>query len=156
MEMLIEILLAWIGKNSDYDTSALSRPVVVEMSAEQITREMYSDVPDLVPTSGIDQRVLALYSWDEGTTGTIYIVRAEDTEGAQAGEDPLDNPVFQERLLHELIHHVQFRSGAYDRFPCTSFGEKQAYLLGGLFLKQRHVTDPLPNRNLLAHIYSRC
>lgn len=156
MEMLIEILLVWIGKNSDYDTSDLPAPVVVEMTAEQLTREMYSDVPDLVPTSGIDQRVFALYSWDEGATGTIYIRRAEDTEGVQAGEEPLENPVFQERLLHELIHHVQFQTGAYNAFPCRAFGEKQAYLLGGLFLSKRHARDPLPNRRLLAHIYSRC
>ena len=156
MEALIEFLLAWIGKNSEYDTAALPLPVVIELTAEQITREAYSDQPDLIPVSGIDHRILALYSWEDNETGTVFILRAADTEGIQSGEEPLENPVFQERLLHELVHHVQYWTGAYDTFQCKSYGEKQAYELGSLFLKQRHEQDPLPERNFLLRIYSRC
>ena len=67
-----------------------------------------------------------------------------------------ENLVFQERLLHELIHHVQKVSGAEQRFTCRKFGEKEAYLLGGEFLKSHYFTDLLPNRYILAHMYSRC
>ena len=44
----------------------------------------------------------------------------------------LEDPVFQEQLLHELIHHVQYQTGATADFPCEAFGEMEAYLLGGV------------------------
>jgi hypothetical protein len=51
---------------------------------------------------------------------------------------------------------VQYRTGAYDRFLCRAEGEVDAYRLGGLFLRQRHVEDWLPNRAFWARVYSRC
>lgn len=156
MDVLLAMLLHWLGRNTSYDLSDVPVPEVVQMSAEQLTRELYADNPELMPASGIDRRVFALYNWERSRSGVIYLLRAEDTQGLQPGEDPLENPVFQERLLHELVHHIQFHTGAYDRFVCRKEGEKEAYQLGGLYLKQRHANDPLPNRNLLAHIYSRC
>lgn len=67
-----------------------------------------------------------------------------------------NDPILMERLLHELVHHVQFQTGANKSFPCPAFGEKDAYQLGKLYFKQRRIEDPLPNRNFWAHIYSRC
>lgn len=59
-------------------------------------------------------------------------------------------------VLHELIHHAQFDSGAYDTYSCRNYGELEAYTLGGKYLKDRYVTDPLPNRDVREHMYSRC
>ena len=67
-----------------------------------------------------------------------------------------DNPILTERLLHELVHHVQFQTGANKSYPCQAFGEKEAYLLGQRYFKQRHIEDPFPNRMFWAHVYSRC
>ena len=39
-------------------------------------------------------------------------------------EEWLGTPIFQEQLLHELVHHVQYQSGAVDQFPCPADGEK--------------------------------
>jgi hypothetical protein len=156
MDALVLALLTWINDKTAYDTTSMPLPAIVEVSAEEITQEAYKDTPDLMPASGVDARVFALYTWEPSDTGTVYILRAAETEGLQLGEDPLENPVFQERLLHELIHHVQYHSNAYTTFPCKNYGELEAYIAGGRYLQERHATDPLPNRYVLAHMYSRC
>ena len=156
MEALVLALLTWINEKTAYDTTEMPLPVVVELSAEDITKEAYKEVPNLISASGVDTRVFALYSWEPADTGTIYILKSDDTEGIQLGEDPLENPVFQERLLHELIHHAQYHSKAYEWFPCKSFGEREAYIEGGRYLAERYATDPIPNRKVLAYMYSRC
>ena len=156
MDALLDALLEWLGRHGDYDVTALPRPAVVELDAAALTREAYRAVPELVPASGIDRRLFALYSWEHGADGTIFVLDRHLTEGRQDGEDPLENPVFRERLLHELVHHAQYHTGAYARFRCPARGELDAYRLGGEYLRQRHVTDPLPNRRVLAYMYSRC
>jgi hypothetical protein len=156
MNDLLAALMLWIGANSTYVTADLPLPAVVPMSARELTQEAYGNVPQLVPDGGIDERLLALYAFDDGENGTIYVLDCHTAEAPDPDESPCEYPVYHERLLHELVHHVQQRSGAYAHFPCRNFGEKEAYLLGGRYLKARHVTDPLPNRNFWAHIYSRC
>ena len=156
MDALVLTLLLWINEKTQYDTSQMPIPAVVELTAEEITKEAYKEVPDLIPASGVDSRVFSFYTWDPPETGTIFILNASETEGLQAGEHLLENPVFQERLLHELIHHAQYHSKSYEKFPCKNFGELEAYVQGGRYLKERYVTDPLPNRHVLAHMYSRC
>jgi len=156
MESLLISLLTWIGLNSDYEISNVPHPSVVMLSHRELTLEAYRDQPQLIPDTGIDQRVFALYSWERSDVGTIFILHPDLTEGQRANERPMENPIFIERLLHELVHHVQFHNGRYKSFPCKNAGEKDAYLLGGLYLRQRNMTDPLPNRKVLAHMYSRC
>ena len=156
MEPLILLLLAWIDKHSTYDTTDMPIPAVVEMSARDLTKEVYKDTPERMPDNGIDENIFAFYSWEHSESGTIFIRPAADTKGPLFGDTPLDNPVFQERLLHELIHHVQYFDGAYDRFPCHAIAEAEAYKLGGLFIQQENVADPLPNRSALVHFYGLC
>ncbi len=45
------------------------------------------------------------------------------------------------------MHHVQRVCGAHESFPCRNFGERDAYDLGGRFLKRQNVENPIPNRN---------
>lgn len=131
-------------------------PSVLEMSAEALTKEAYKDSPEHLPADGVDENLFAFYSWEHSENGTIFIRPAEDTEGPRFGDTPIDNPVFQERLLHELIHHVQYFDGAYDRFPCRNIAEAEAYKLGGLFIQQENIADPLPNRSMLIHFFGLC
>ena len=157
MEALVASLMLWIGANSAYDTMNMPPPEIQIMSPAQLTEEYYSGSgfpADARPD--VDPRVMALYDFEAPPHGRIYVIDPALTEGARAGEDPLENPVFQERLLHELVHHAQRLSGAYDDFLCPAEGELEAYRLGGLFLKRRHAEDPLPNRAFWARIYSRC
>ena len=156
MEALIDALLEWLTRHSDYHASDLPRPAVIEVDAAALTREAYRATPDLAPASGVDRKLYALYSWERDRNGTVFILERRLTVGHRPGENPLDNPIFQERLLHELVHHAQYHDGAYRRFPCRAHGEREAYLLGGEFLRQRDVADPLPNRRALAVLYSRC
>ncbi|MBD3678393.1 MAG: hypothetical protein HUJ27_08325 [Rhodobacteraceae bacterium] len=156
MEPLIEILLAWIGENTDYDVTTIPTPIVRQMSPEDLTKEYYAGVTHLLPDDGVDERINALFSTTDGPNGTIYIIEADRIEGAEEFDHPTDNPLFREILLHELIHHVQWKSGASEDWECLAMGEPEAYILGGRYLRQSRTTDPLPNRNFWARIYARC
>lgn len=172
MEKLIATLLIYIGTNTSYDVSKVTSPEIRLVTAQEMTDEYYSGTDASRPESGIDSRIFALYNHEDFPNGIIFLLDprlndeltlemldADDSlydRTKPLDQQWLDNPVFQEQLLHELIHHVQYQTGAADRFPCPSFGEKEAYLLGGKYLQQRHVTDPLPNRKVLAYMYSRC
>lgn len=137
-----------------------------------------------MPANGIDDRILALYDAQNG--GAVYLrvdpalvdnnIKSDRfrpvafqtpngfadsllTENDHADANSAlfeDNPILTERLLHELVHHVQHHSGAYDTFPCMAYGEKEAYRLGGLYFDRHYMEDPMPNRQFWAHVYSRC
>ena len=157
MDKLALVLLSWISANTSYETANVDPPIVIEMTPIEITAEAYTDNPNLIPESRIDDRVMALYNFEDGPNGTIYVLGAEWTDDGAAPDQPSwMNPIFQERVLHELVHHVQRVTGTYESFPCRSFGEREAYELGGKFLRQNHVRDPLPNRIFWSRVYSRC
>ncbi len=156
MESLVLVLLAWLSANTEFDISLVPVPNIVELGPREITLEYYSEYPGRMPASGIDERVQALYSWEDSPHGTIYILGRSFTEPSMSQEQGLNNPLFQERLLHELVHHVQYHLGHYDSYECQNEGELQAYLYAGRFLQSQNVSDPLPNRRVLAHMYSRC
>ena len=172
MEQLLATLLMYIGANTGYDVSKVTPPEIYLMTAREITDEYYRGSDATRPESGIDSRIYALYSYEDSEDGVIFLLdpRLNDALTSETvdadltsldGTEPLDqqwleNPVFQEQLLHELIHHVQYQTGAVNQFPCSAYGEREAYILGGKFLRQRHATDPLPNRNVLAYMFSRC
>lgn len=156
MNELISALMIWIGANSSYPIAGLPLPEVVVTTAETLTREAYADVPGLLPADGVDERLLALYAFEDGAHGTVYVLDCRARESSGTDEEPCRDPLFRERLLHELVHHVQYHNGVYARLPCRAAAEKDAYLLGGKYLAAHHVTDPMPNRNFWAHIYSRC
>lgn len=156
MDDLIKALLLWIAANSSYPTADLPPPAVVTMTPEALTAEAYAHVPEVRPADGVDERLFALYAFEQGPHGTIYVLECRATERSGPDGTGCDDPLFQERLLHELVHHVQYHSGVYARLPCRAAAEKEAYLLGGEYLAARRASDPLPNRNFWAHVYSRC
>ena len=153
MDGLIDVLLDWIGEHSRYDVAQIGRPAVVMLSAEDLTREMYTGVPHLIPDDGVDERINALYAHAEQT---IYIRHPDTVDGAQSFAAPSDNPLWQEILLHELVHHVQWQSGEADSWMCDAQGERQAYHLGGVYLAQTGTPDPLANRAFWAQMYAQC
>ena len=176
MESVAQALLLWIASHSHYQIDDISIPNILFLSAEEITAEYYGHRTDLIPDTGVDDRVLALYDASAGRNGAIYLRREQGnqvsrTVGRQGNstapstlapspksdmEMLRDDPVLTERLLHELVHHVQFQSGMTDKFPCRAYGEKEAYRLGGLYFRKRNVEDPIPNRKFWTHMYSRC
>lgn len=156
MDPILDALLAWIERNTDYEATALPRPALVLMAPEDLTVEYYSAAPQLLPEDGVDDRLLALYSAEDGPHGTLYVLAPQHVADAQHWADPAENPLFREIVLHELVHHVQWQSGAAEAWPCSRFGEEEAYRLGGRYLRERHAEDPIPNRNFWGRVYSRC
>ena len=112
MDAILEALLDWIEQNSSYAVDDLPRPVVLQLTPEELTREFYTGVAHLIPEDGVDDRLNALYAPGDGQHGTIYILEAVGVEHAGDFDHPTDNPLFREILLHELVHHVQVHSGA--------------------------------------------
>lgn len=156
MEILAAFLMTWIADHSDYQTRDMPLPAIVELAPEELTRQAYSDQPELIPADGIDERVFAMYVFEDGDHGTVYVLGRRWVDGRMIHQGKVGSPAFQERLLHELVHHVQHMSGAYDRFPCRNHGEREAYLLGGKFLASQRVHDPLPYRVVMANRRSQC
>ncbi|WP_172329893.1 hypothetical protein [Mangrovicoccus sp. HB161399] len=156
MELLIDALLEWISEETGRDTSGMPHPQIAEMTPRALTREFYADHPYLIPEDGQDERIQALYAATDGPDGRIYILAAATFDGADDFEDPYENPVWREVLLHELVHHLQWQAGEPANWACRNFGEEEAYRLGGRYLRRTRTTDPMPNRNFWAHAYSRC
>jgi hypothetical protein len=156
MEQVATALLVWIASHSSYREAArLPPPPIVTMTAEDLTTVVRQRAG--AAARGVDDwRVYGYFSLDDEDHGTIYIVRPADTPGAELFEDPADNPIFRERLLHELVHYAQHATGEVQRLQCPQMRELAAYYLGGLYLKQRDIADPLPDRMFLAIWTSRC
>ncbi|HEY0836880.1 MAG TPA: DUF6647 family protein [Azospirillum sp.] len=146
MGELVAALLVWIGAHTDYRVAGIPLPEVRVVSARELTRQYYKGAPPTYTRPAVDDRVLALYDPNHPPHGIIHL----------RDDRPPDSIEFQERLLHELVHHVQSMNGMHRRYRCPAQGEREAYLLGGLFLKQRGAPDPLPNREFWAKLYSRC
>ncbi|MBY6114653.1 hypothetical protein KUW09_09260 [Mameliella alba] len=156
MDILIDALLAWIGDQTEYETQHMPHPIVRVMSPQELTGEYYSGVAHLAPDDGVDDRLNALFSREDGPNGTIYLLAPEFIDHAEAFDSPSDNPLWREILLHELVHYVQWKSGASERWECLALGEPEAYLLGGRYLKRTGTSDPMPNRMFWGRIYARC
>lgn len=146
MEPIVAGLLVWIAAHSAYPVAGVTPPALVLVSAEKMA--------DLV--SAPAGHVHGFFVADEGERGTIYLVRPEDTPRAEHYPAAADNPWFRERLLHELVHYAQHVSGEAAQWRCPSQGEFRAYLLGGRYLREAGVPDPLPNRRFSAFVATGC
>ncbi|HYH19113.1 MAG TPA: DUF6647 family protein [Azospirillum sp.] len=146
MGELVAALLLWIGAHTDYRVAGIPLPEVRVLSARELTREYYEDAPSTYTRPVVDDRVLALYDPTHAPNGIIFL----------RDDLPPHDVLFQERLLHELVHHVQTMNGMNRRYRCPAQGEREAYRLGGLFLKESGVRDPLRDREFWAGVYSRC
>ncbi len=156
MELILDALLAWLDVNTKYSTGDVPKPELVELSPAEMTREMYSDAMQLIPSDGVDERIFGLYSAEIEPSGRIYVVDARYMTDAGKFDDPHDNPIWREIVLHELVHHLQWQSGAVQTWECRNFGELEAYMIGGRYLRQLRVRDPMANRRFEARIRARC
>jgi hypothetical protein len=155
MNELVASLLIWIGAHSAFDVTGIAPPTLIETSSIEITRLTHRLAGRPGP-SAADERLMGLYDPNAGPNGTIYVLSAALAPGASRHEDPLRNPYFQERVLHELVHHVQHRTGAIEELPCPAAAEHDAYRLAGMFLQHQRVADSTPNRRSLIRILGRC
>ncbi len=156
MEQIAIALLTWIAAHSEYRVAQLQPPPLVLLSPEAMTAVVHEREGLPLVAGMVDQRIQGYFTWEGGAQATIYLVRPEDTPGAAKYTNPSDNPLFRERLLHELVHFAQRATGAYEQRRCPAQNEFDAYQLGGLYLRELRVPDPLPNRLFLARMSSAC
>jgi hypothetical protein len=153
MEQVAAALLVWIAAHSSYPVAQLAPPPVVLLTPQALIAQVERD-EGVAAQHGSDLRLQGYFKPDSAGGGTVYVIRPEDTPGAAAHADPADNPLFRERLLHELVHYAQAATGRH--FRCRSQGEVDAYALGGQYLKEHGVPDPLPERRLVARMVQMC
>jgi hypothetical protein len=156
VEQLAASLLLWIAAHSTMAVTHLSPPPVVLLSPEQMTALYYKQTSVQSRAPKVDARIQGYFDWSGDAPGIIYLVHPQDTPGAGTYIDPTDNPLFRERLLHELVHFAQHATGTYAHFDCPAQGEFDAYRLGGIYLRQLGVADPMPGRMFLMRRYSAC
>ena len=157
MEPLVLTLLLWIAAHSDYRVADAAPPRISLLSPAAMTalyREQAGGAS--VGAAQVDARVQGYFSWADGPPGVIYLIDPNDTPGADEFGDPTENPVFRERLLHELVHFAQRTNGAYAGYACPARGEFDAYRLGGAYLRELGVADPMPMRMRWAQRFSAC
>ncbi len=112
MEQIAIGLLMWIAANSGYEAARLVPPPIVQLSPQAMAQTVGSGGGGAAlrsPQRLDDHRVQGYYDPDAGPAGTIYLIRAEHTPDAERYADPRDNPLFRERLLHELVHFARRR-----------------------------------------------
>ena len=107
MDSLALALMLWIGNNSPYPTSGMHAPSIIELTPTALTREAYTDHPDKIPEGGIDDRIYALYAFEDGPNGTIYILQAKLADGAEDYPNPIDN--CQDLCDHRLYNHAKLQ-----------------------------------------------
>ncbi len=156
MEPLVLSLLMWLAAHSDYNVTGLPTPQIRLLSPEAMTALYYEQAGAKAGAPQVDTRIQGYFLWGDGLPGVIYLVDPRDTPGAAKYADPSDNPLFRERLLHELVHFAQRASGASANFPCPTRGEFEAYRLGGTYLRELGVPDPMPMRMRWAQRFSAC
>ncbi len=158
MDTLATTMLIWLAANSDFDVVHHGPPPIRLLSPEALT-SLYREQNGVNAGEGaakIDRRVQGYFSWTHAPNGVIYLVTPQDTPGAAWHADPTDNPLFRERLLHELVHYAQHVGGAYAKFDCPAQGEFDAYRLGGIYLRQLGVPDPMPGRMGWVRRFTAC
>ena len=156
MEQLVTTLLLWLAANSTFDVSTLKPPPIVLMSPEEMTSMYYRESGRSPGAIKVDARVQGYFRRLGPDAGTVYMIAPESVPGAADYSDPRQNPIFQERLLHELVHYVQWSSGEYERFICPAQGEIAAYQLGGRYLRSVGAIDPIKSREFWIPLVSRC
>jgi hypothetical protein len=156
MEQLAATLLTWIALHSSYPVANAPVPKIVVLSPTEMTARYRQLIDSNQREPAIDPRVLGHFERQRGRRGIVYIVDPTVAPGADRFESPLLNPVFRERLLHELIHYAQHFTGAYEKFECAAKAEFDAYMLGGRYLADKGAPDDFDVRIRMAYSFSRC
>ncbi|MFW2587501.1 DUF6647 family protein [Sagittula sp. SSi028] len=156
MEALIDLMLDLVAEHTDYDTTRLDPPVVVEVGRGFMTDRFYDGRAHMMPATGVEERLNALYvEGRNDSADIIFIVPADQFAGASYFENPQDNPLWREVLLHEMVHHAQKHAGG-DTWTCVGRGEAEAYQVGAAYLADLGLPDPMKDRTIWKTLYTDC
>ena len=115
MKSVIAALMLWISANTNYQTN-FNPPRIVQMSQAALEQKYYQGKAN-------DSHLHAFYS---PLNETIYINKEFD----------VNDPFNQSILLHEILHHVQFKNGV--KYRCIAELEQEAYPLQQQYLLEVH------------------
>lgn len=130
---LVRELVEWIGAHSDYDVSAVLADPPEVAFCEPGDRLSYEDT-ELV----VEPHIRGIY---DNRRATIRLVRPWNAT----------DPRSVSTLLHELIHHVQWREGEWS---CAQETEWEAYKLQEAFLNQHGLASGFDWMAIF--MFSRC
>lgn len=109
MDALIFSLLAWLNANTSYDTQVTLPNITITEQAN-----LCFNYADRAPAQCQNMRLMGFYN----ERHTIFLY---------AGFED-DNPADQARLLHELVHYIQWHNGE-NVGGCWGMLEAEAYRL---------------------------
>ncbi|MCB0415691.1 MAG: alpha/beta hydrolase, partial [Bdellovibrionales bacterium] len=138
--------LPWIGENTEYDVDKLGEqlPKVCTLSQKEI-----------------NYAATGVYNPSGPSINAFYLLNSHESNGIILLNKNIDWDSLRaiDQLIHEVIHFVQYKNGMFPKYSCQNESEKEAYLLGGTYMRSIGVdafSDPFPNRSYWANIYSRC
>jgi len=139
MKEILFAMMLWIHNATGYTIP--EPPTIKYVNSFGITKEAYGCDLDPVPKKSVDicnsQHLwfvdflekenipLGLYNHEE----EIIFVNTDFQKG-----EAHDRSV----IFHELIHHVQYHNGVYDKIPCIGKLEEEAYNLQDKWLKEKY------------------
>ena len=134
-------VLPWVAAYLGEDAPEAVPPVtmVSERDLWIVARGDLTGFEERTPDNPEPPRYYALYNHDDGS---IYMAASAD----------LDNIYWLAALVHELVHHVQYKSGHHETAPCRNALERDAYAAQEAFLnaagRSAYAEDDRPEKPL--------
>ena len=133
MKEILLSLLMWINQNSGFVYDGQPLPAVKQISNTQLAHIMFEGN---VPAGYDEYGLVALY---QNIEETIYISDTVD----------LDSDYGKSVLVHELVHHLQFKAGVHKDVFCLKSLERDAYELQNSYLVSLNYAAPFDKMNIL-------
>jgi hypothetical protein len=115
MKSVIAALMLWISAHTNYQMN-FDSPRIVQLSQTALEQKFYQGQDK-------DSHLHAFY---DPKNEIVYINNKFD----------INDPFNQSILLHEILHHVQFKNGV--KYDCIGELEEEAYTLQKQYLREVH------------------
>jgi len=131
VKAILIALVAWINANTalHYDP-AKGMPQVIPLPVDAVVALSFRNPAMITPDRFSKARETLQAAYDDQRQ-LIYI--RDDVD--------LNTVKGKAMLVHELVHHIQYRMGMNDQVPCQDALEKDAYLTQAKWLKE-HGLEP--------------
>ena len=139
MKELVLALMIWIGGQTGFPIPEL--PIISEVTSAEIRNIMFKcdelkkqndPTYDVFCVVDLDSSVIDVIAVYDHESGIIYL--------------PIyfykNNMAHRAILLHELVHHLQYKADYDEKVRCQPMLEKQAYDLMDKWIEQNNVTMP--------------
>lgn len=139
MKVFMTAMMLWISQHTGYTIPEL--PAVSYLSPLEIKKFAYGCDNDPVPTINEDICSVQRF-WDldemEREAIPLGLYNHENNEIIVRKGFDIETIHDQSVLFHELVHHMQFHNGEYEKVHCTGQLEKLAYKLQDKWLQEKY------------------